>query len=498
MKKIAPHAIKILSTLVAGALLPLAFAPFGYYVLAIICPTVLLGIWLTCNTKQAFAYGFLFGLGFFGVGASWIFISIHDYGNTDVLLAGIITGLFVLVLALFPACQGYLLARFFPHNNTSKICLAFPASWVLFEWIRSWFLTGFPWLILGISQTNSPLRGFAPVVGEFGLSFIITLSSSLLILSWRLSLDKRGWHRSLAMLLVIWLIADFLTPVQWTHAEGKPVTVSLVQGDIPQELKWSPGYLQKTLQIYLKLTQPHWTDSQIIVWPEAAIPLLLNNAQDFITLLAQQAQTHHVTFITGIPIEDGFTYYNAMLLLNHGEQRYYKRHLVPFGEYVPLAKYLRGLIGFFSIPMSDFSGGPTKQSPLKAGNIIIAPFICYEVAYEQASLNELPQANLLLTITNDAWFNHSIAMAQHIQLGQFRALETGRYHLFTTNTGITAIINPRGQIQATAPAFQATVLTGEIRGMWGITPIIGIGVLPFIILFAGLFFIALLRQKKST
>jgi apolipoprotein N-acyltransferase len=473
--------------LIAGCLLPLAFAPFGFYPFAVICPAILLFAWLKCSAKQAFWLGYLFGIGFFTIGVSWMFISIHEYGGAGVMLAGLIIGLMILFLALFPALQGYLLTRFF-KNNSTKICLAFPSSWVLLEWIRSWIFTGLPWLLLGTSQTSSWLKGFAPLVGEYGVSFLVVLSSGLLVLVF----NKKILF-SIITLLIIWCSGFTLTKINWTQAQGQPIKVALVQGDIPEQEKWTPEYLISTLQRYYQFTQQHW-DASLIVWPETAIPMLQTQAHDFITLLQAQAKQHHVALITGIPIEEGFTDYNAMIVVGEGEGTYYKRHLVPFGEYVPLLQWLGGLLNVLDMPMSSFTAGPLDHAPLHVHNFIVAPFICYEVAYEPIVLHELPQANVLVTISNDAWFGHSFASAQHLQIGQFRALETGRYHLFTTNSGVTAIIDAHGVIQNRAPVFTSTVLTGTIQMMQGTTPIVWLGIIPIIVLMGLLFVIALIKR----
>lgn len=477
-----------IATFIAGALLPFAFAPFRFYPLAILCPAALLMLWLrTTNTKQVFIRGLLFGLGEFGVGASWIYVSVHQFGNAGVLLAGGFTAIFVLILALFPAVQGYVWSRFFPRPNNMVLCLAFPSSWAIFEWIRSWFCTGFPWLLLGASQTASPLRGFAPIIGEYGVSFVVVLTSTLLIIALK---AKRQWYKSVIAILIIWAIGASLVPIHWTHPVNQPIKVSLIQGDVPQADKWTTEYMQSTLMRYYQFTAQHW-DSKLIIWPETAIPLLKNDAQAFLDSLDNKAKQHHVAVITGIPVQDGFTYYNAMIVLGDGEGLYYKRHLVPFGEYVPMINWLGGLLGFLNIPMSSFSAGPSMHPPIRADGFIIAPFICYEVAYEQTVLQELPQATLLVTISNDAWFGHSFASAQHVQIGQLRAIETGRYHVFTTNSGITAIINPQGKIQASAPSFEPVVLTGTIQPMAGMTPIAWLGVMPIIGLMIFLFLLAL-------
>lgn len=492
------HCYNLLA-LLAGCILPLAFAPFENYPLAILCPALLLWTWLNSSSKQAFYRGLLFGLGLFGIGASWIFVSIHEFGNTNFFIAGFITALFVFVLALFPAVQGYLLKRFFPENSGYMICLAFPCSWVLFEWIRSWFLTGFPWLFLGASQVASPLRGLAPLIGEYGLSFIIAFCSGLLILAIQFLRSSNKWKAFLPVIGIAFMVfmSSTLVNINWTQAEGNPITVSLVQGNIPQQIKWDPDYLKMTLDRYAQLSENHW-QSQIVVWPEAAIPLLLQNASEFIKNLDQKAKQNHTTFITGIPIKDGFYYYNGVLALGTGQGVYYKRHLVPFGEYVPLEYWLRGLIGFFDIPMSDFSPGIAQQDNLVAPGISIAPFVCYEIAYPSLVFSAFPQANLLLTVSNDAWFGHSFAAAQHLQIAQLRALETGRYHLFSNNTGISAIITPQGTISAATPAFQATVLSGSVIKMSGVTPIVWLGVTPILIFISLLLVLAGLLEWRRT
>lgn len=477
--------------LLAGAVLPLAFAPFGFYPLAILAPAILLWTWLSATPRQAFWRGFLFGLGFFGVGASWVFVSIHQFGDTNIFLAGIITGLFVSILALFPAVNGYVITRFFRENTVSKLCLAFPSTWVLLEWIRSWFFTGFPWLFLGASQVNSPLHGFAPLVGEYGLSFIVALCSGLLVAMFQFTRTSNKWKIFLPGLLIIAIIlsSNLLARIPWTQRAGNPLTVTLVQGNIPQQIKWNPEYLKMILDRYLLLSKNQW-HSQILVWPEAAIPWLLQDTTEFIKNLDETAKQNHSIFISGIPIKDGFDYYNGVIARGIGQGTYYKRHLVPFGEYVPLESWLRGLIGFFDIPMSNFSPGPATQPNFKMPGFEIAPFVCYEIAYPELVYSTLPQANILLTVSNDAWFGHSFAPAQHLQIAQLRALETGRYHLFSNNTGVSAIINPQGVIEAASPAFEATVLKGTVQKMTGITPIVWLGIMPILLFISGLLGIA--------
>lgn len=498
MFKIAASSVyKNLMAVLAGGLLVLAFAPFNVFPLAVLCPAALLIVWHRSSAKQAFWQGFLFGIGFIGVGASWIFVSIHEFGNTPIPLAIFVTSLFVLFLSLYPAVQGYVLTRFFPRNNFSKFCLAFPSSWVLLEWLRGWLLSGFPWLFIGTSQVTSPLKGFAPIIGEYGISFVAIFCSGLLVYAILSMRSAKIWQPllSICLMLLIWVCANQLTRVDWTTTQGQPVKISLIQGNIPQQLKWDPAYLQATLQSYYQLTQEHW-NSQIIVWPEAAVPLLLEDAKNFLDPLNEEAKQHHTTLITGIPIQEGFYYYNGIVTLGVGTGIYYKRHLVPFGEYVPLGSILRKLMGIFNVPMSNFSEGSFQQNPLRNDGTIIAPFVCYEIAYPKLVLSFLPQANLLLTVSNDAWFGHSLAPAQHLQIGQMRALETGRYHLFSSNTGLTAIITPQGTIQTEIPAFQKEVLTGTVQNRIGATPYVWLGYNPILIFLTVIFLVALYLTRE--
>jgi len=483
-----------LSAVIAGGLLPLAFAPLGWYPFAIIALMVLLWIWLESDPKRAFWRGWLFGLGLFGVGISWVFVSIHEFGNTNVVIAGMLTALFVMFLALFLAVQAWCFSKFLPKNSMSQCLLGFPAIWVLFEFFRSWVLTGLPWLLLGYSQVSSPLKGYIPILGVFGVSFLLALTAGLCVTMLR----KRSWMSAMTILL-IWGGGSLLSTIHWTEPFAAPMKVSLVQGNIPQQTKWSPDYLEKSLQTYVDLTREHWS-SQLIVWPEAAIPLPLRQAKGLIDSLNVEASLSRSTLITGIPVhaKNYFdSYYNAMIVIGGNGGMYFKRHLVPFGEYLPFEQWLRGLIGFFNLPMSSFISGPDKQPDMRVNNIIIAPFICYEIAYAQEFYHSVLKSNLLLVMSNDAWFGDSWASAQHLQIAQARALQSGRYLLFDTNNGITAIIKPNGEIQTQAPQFKKTVLTSEVRAMKGNTPWMHLGVYPILLAIGFLLLIALVRRNTD-
>ena len=472
--------------------MPFAFAPFHYYFIAPIALSVLLLVWLYSSTKQAFIQGLLFGFGLFGIGISWVYISIHRFGGTDIFLASLITALFIVVLSLFPALQGYCLARFYPEKRYTKVLFAFPASFVLSEWIRSWLFTGFPWLLVGYSQTNSPLKGFLPFIGTYGVSFLVALSAALLIIV----LKHRGKARYLSIigLIVLWIAGELCSFIPWTQPYGKPMTVSIIQGDVPQELKWSPDQVLPTINHYIDLTKPHWK-SDLILWPEAAIPLLLREAQPVIDQLSQQAEKNNTTLILGIPIEQNQKFYNAAIAIGNGSGTYYKKHLVPFGEYLPLEKLLHGLINFFNLPMSDFIPGPAHQKLITINNNTnVAIFICYEVAYASLVRQDLPDARILITLSNDAWFGDSFAADQHFQIAQTRAIETGRYMLVSTNNGLSGIIAPNGKVINTLPKFKSAVLSATIRKMYGTTRFDISGNYPILI---GSFFLLIIAFRRK-
>lgn len=487
------------AALLAGVVLTLAFAPFHIFPLAIISPALLLALWLNTSAKKAFWRGWLYGVGLFGSGVYWVFTSVHTFGNTSALFALIITSAMIAILALFPGLTGYLLNRYFPSTSSSKIICAFPAIWVLLEWARSWFFSGFPWLTLGYSQIVSPLKGYAPIFSVYGVSLAVVLSSAFLVNTLR-KLRQSHYQQAyinLFSLALVWIIGGGLSLATWTQLTGKHVKVSLVQGNIAQELKWSPNQVQPTLDRYVELTKSHW-DSQIIIWPESAIPLPIHNAIDFLRNMAYEAKAHQATFITGVPMKapDRDGYFNAVIALGNGQGLYTKHRLVPFGEFIPMRETLGHLFDLLQVPMSDFIPGTDTPKPIIANDIKIATFICYEIAYPEQVLSRDGDIDMILTVSNDAWFGHSIAQAQHVEMAQMRALEMGRPVLFASNDGITAIINAQGKIQSVAPQYQSFVLTDEVETVKGKTPWQYLAMEPILAILILLIIFAVVRQKK--
>jgi len=486
--------------LLAGALLPLAFSPFDWSYLAILAILLLFNSWLYATPARAFVRGYFFGLGQFGVGVSWVYVSMHTYGGADAFEATALTAFFILFLALYPAVAGYLGVRIGASASRGvKLLLLFPSSWVLLEWFRGWFLTGFPWLQVGYSQVATLLGGVAPIAGVHGVSLAVTWLAGLALCS----LPARARHRRGSILAVLAMVAFLvvcagLGRVEWTHAAGKPFKATLVQGNIPQNVKWQPEFQRSTLDLYTELTRQHWS-SRLIIWPETAVPAFHHQVKDtYLADLQEEAARSDTDLLIGIPVVElpSERYYNAIVALGSQPGTYFKRHLVPFGEFLPLRPILGFVLDLLQIPLADFSRGSEQQQALVAAGYPLAASICYEDIFGQEALASLPTAAYLVNVTNDAWFGDSIAPHQHLQMARMRALETGRYMLRATNTGVTAAISPRGAIVSQAPMFQRSVVTAEIEPMQGATPYIRYGDWPVIIVLFGTWLAAFPYRRR--
>jgi len=459
----------------AGVLYTLAFAPFDVPYLALIALALLFATWQQATPLQALYRGYLFGLTAFGLGVSWVYVSIHDFGAVDMLSSGLLTVFFVAFWAMFPALAAYLSVKISLIKPRHSVIGIVPIVWVLIEYLRGYLiLNGFPWLQVAYSQLETPLAGYIPVLGVYGTGFLVALSAILL-----LSLVQVKKHRGLmiVMLLSVWLTGGWLKTINWTTAIGEPVRVSLIQGNVSQDQKWRPENLLITLNYYKTMTEAHW-DSKVIVWPETAIPAYLAEVQDwFILPLSKAAQEQGSDLIVSLPLRGEVAHerYNAVMTLGKNLATYKKIHLLPFGEYLPWQPVSGFILDSLGLALGDFTPGAIDQALLKAGGYAFITSICYEDVFGSATLKNLIDAAYLVNVTNDGWFGHSIEPQQHLQMARMRALETGRYLLRTTNTGVTAIVSPDGQVIKQAPPFVATVLTGEIIPMAGITPYTRIG-----------------------
>ena len=460
----------------AGALTVLAFAPFSLSPLALIGPALLFWLWADRTPGRAFRLGWLYGIGLMGPGVFWVRISIAQFGGVEPWLAVTIAGGLALSMALYYGLVGWVGARLASGRRAPAMLLVFPGLWVVGEWLRGWVLTGFPWLALGYSQIDAPLGGLAPWLGVYGVSLGVGLSAGLLAWMFTPACGRR--YAAMAGLALLWGAAALAGRVDWTGPAGPPFKASLLQGNVEQRLKWRAEELRPTLELYVTLTDEA-RGSRLIIWPETAVPALANVVDDVLLKpLEEQARAGGRDLLIGIPIEeDADRYYNAMLALGaSGRDAYYKRHLVPFGEFLPFKPVLGPVLDFLEIPMSDFSAGSPHEPPvLTLAGHPAGISICYEDAFAEEVAQALPAAAFLVNASNDAWFGDSLAPRQHLEIARMRAKETQRYLLRATNTGISAVITPSGGLGAQTRLFERAVLTAEITPLAGATPYVRLG-----------------------
>jgi apolipoprotein N-acyltransferase len=486
-----------------GSACVLGFAPFYFWLVPVASLAVL--AWLidqAATPRRATMLGFCFGLGYFLTGVSWVYVSMTKYGGMAVPVAAFATLFFCSYLALFPAAAAWI-ARRIPVARGVRLTLAFPAAWVSMEWVRGWMFTGFPWLGVGYSQSpGGPLAGYAPVLGVYGVALLAALTAGLLAwwAPWPAPFERRRMlHPAPWIALVVWLAGLSLAQVSWSQPSGGPTSVSLLQGNIRQELKWRPEAAQTTLETYLRLTRA--SSSRLILLPETAVPMLnVDVPSGYLELLTAHARGNGGDVLLGIPeyVEGnpGRLYNSVMSFGVSPAQTYRKHHLVPFGDYFPQWTFISWVMNAMQIPMSSFSRGDAVQTPLAVAGQHVAVNICYEDAFGEEVIRQLPRATLLANFTNDAWWGESFASEQHLQISQMRAQETGRYMLRATNTGVTAIIDQRGRVLAAAPQFVTTVLDGMVQGYSGSTPYVRWGNWPVLALLAVLLAVAVAASGR--
>lgn len=475
----------LLLAALAGAVLPLAFAPMDHAALAVLSPAVLFAVAASAPPRRALQAGFLFGLGCFGVGVSWVFVSIDQFGGGPVA-AAVVTAGFVVVLSVFPALTaagGRLLPVGAWGRQGWTVLFLLPALWVLLEWVRSWLFTGFPWLLLGYAALDTPLASIAPVGGVYALSLVLAVTGGTL--AWLLL--RPGWRRALVVVGWLGVLGAGLaaTDREWTEPTGATVEAALVQGNIPQDIKWHPDYQEAIRERYVELT----TDvlgADLVVWPETAIPQLYHRvAEDFVEPIGDVVRAMGGTLILGVPYRDAAreSMHNSIVAVNPQRSVYHKRHLVPYGEYVPFRDWFGRSLDFLGAPMADYEPGPTAH-PLETPVGPLGATICYEVAYPRAVASTAGESVALLNVSNDAWFGDSLAPHQHFQKARMRSLENGRDMIRSTNTGISAVIDARGRVRERLPSFEPGAAIVEVRPRHGVTPYTRYGELPTL-LFVG-------------
>jgi len=449
--------------------MPLGYAPFSLFPVVPLLLAVLFDRVADCSPRRAFWRGWLFGFTMFGIGVSWVYNSIHDFGHAWAPAAAGVTVLFAAVLALFVG-TGVWLAVLAASGNRRVLWLGtLPAGWVLLEWVKGWFLTGFPWLSVGYSQIDGPLAGYAEYVGVFGVSWVTAVIAGLMLVAWR----HQAWTRRRALLLIVVLLAAgfLIERLEWTRRAGEDLRVAVVQGNFSQDIKWLPEYRDIQLHTYAELTQDNW-DADLVLWPETAIPALLDEVQEsYLEVLTDEALRSGTTLALGIAMRESspLRFYNGFLATGTGEGLYHKVHLVPLGEFWPLKSVISALVPGLELPRYDTSPGGPDQPLLTVAGVPVSVSICYEDVFGADIARQMPEAQLLLNVSNDAWFGR-IAPHQHMEIARMRARETERYLVRATNTGVSAIVGPRGELLKTSPQFKQYVMTGYVHPRGGSTP----------------------------
>ncbi len=471
-------AVSRLVAFVLGAAMPLGFAPFGWSLLVPLLLLPLLFVCLITSPRDARAHAFWFGFGMFLTGTYWIYISVHVYGQAALWIALLLMVGLALIMAAIISIAGWLISRL-SHGEPSLLLFVAPAAWVLAEWLRGWVLTGFPWLALGYGQIDLPLAGWAPLLGVYGVSFMLMISITALLVM----LTSTGKLRIVALAAVVipWLGGGLLQRVEWTAPSGAPIVSTIIQAGVSQDQQWRPETLLPIMQFYARSTASV-PDSELIVWPEVAIPSVDDRVESFISAMEDSAYRNGQSVLFGI-LERSFEQtsagrvYNSVFIVGGDErQAYRKRHLVPFGEYFPVPASVRAWMKMQNLPHSDLAAGAPVQPLLVARNgAKLAVAICYEDAYAAEQLYALPEASLLINVSNDAWFGDSIAPHQHLEIARMRALEVGRFVIRSTNTGISAFIDADGQLLQTGLQFEPQIMTSEVQPRQGLTPYAAVG-----------------------
>ena len=464
-----------------GALTMLSFAPFGWFVVAplLLAPFLFACVYL--GRRQATRMGFAYGAGLFLAGTYWLYTSIHVFGKAPLWIAIFIMVTLVLIMAFYYGLTAWLVHRLLEDRPKLLIVIA-PAAFVFFEWVRGWFMSGFPWMTLGYGQIDSPLAAFAPMLGAYGISLLLLISSVALFLAVTTSEKRAAW---LVVFVVPW-IAGFATQnLEWSEPGGEPLTTTIVQGGVSQDRKWLREQFWPTMNMYRASLDTH-ADSDLVLWPEVALPAIDYFIGDYLDEVEQVAAAQEQTLLLGVleSVGPDNPVYNSILKLDGGDRQYYrKQHLVPFGEYFPVPDFVRSWMRMMSLPNSDLAAGEARQ-PLVTmrDGTPLSIAICYEDAYASELLYAFPDASIMINVSNDAWFGDSIAPHQHLEIARMRAKEVARYVVRSTNNGISAFIGPDGSVLEQGPQFEYVAMTREITPMVGATPFARFGNWPVVLL----------------
>ncbi|MBT8151824.1 MAG: apolipoprotein N-acyltransferase [Gammaproteobacteria bacterium] len=495
---------KVFYAVLAGVFVTLSLAPFHVWPLALLATALLFHVTSKAGAKQAFFYCFLFSLALFISGASWVYVSIHEFGYIAMPLAILLTLLFCVCLALINALAWLPFTLFcgaqpgVKDNESSHAIVLFAATGLFSEWLRGWIFSGFPWLYLGYSQTGGPLAGWAPIGGVYIASLLVYLTGAVLTSLFHVRLKglrsraKRPLLLAAVLTACCWVVGPLLLAIEWVKPQQSSKNVSLVQANISQHDKWRPEMLANTLALYNEMSAEEWPQSDLVVWPEAAVPREYHASANFFSRMHTLAASYSSTLVTGVPFrgatdsnspvsnaagaqapgsEQGTAQvHNSVVALGNGQGVYHKQKLVPFGEYIPLESMLGPVMQMITLPLSSMGRGDKNQPALQVQDWHTLPLVCYEIVYPALAAKAARQSDFLLTLSNDAWFGRSIGPLQHLQMAQMRALENGRDLVRSTGSGVSAIIDHKGKTKTASEMFRAETLRGEIVSRQGQTP----------------------------
>jgi apolipoprotein N-acyltransferase len=485
----------------AGAATSFAFAPYNLFFLAFLGPALLFLLWEYEQPREAAGTAFWFGAALFGAGTWWIFTAVHDFGQAPVWLAVALVAALLAIKGAYYALLAYVVTRIAPDPSPARSLLLIPAGWTLMEWLRGWLFTGFPWLQLGYSQADAPLAALATVGGIHLVTFTVVATAGAIVVMF--FQGGAGRIAAIALAAVLWLAGSLLDGREWTRPAGDPLDIALLQGAIPQDEKWLAAHRASTLEKYRALNREA-LGARIIVWPESAIPVLARDAAVYLEGIRRESAARGSDVMLGLlnfDTETGEVRNGLYAMSRDGDGWYYKRRLVPFGEYFPVPEAVRNWMRLQNLPYYDMTPGAEQQPLLEAGGQRLAATICYEDAYGADQLATLAAATLLVNVTNNAWFGDSSAPHQQLQMARFRALEAGRYLMRSTSNGITAVIGPDGAVLVTIPQFKPGILKSTVEPRAGLTPYARTGNWPilslsFLLLIA--FAVARLRARNRS
>jgi apolipoprotein N-acyltransferase len=473
---------RLAAAFAVGASLNLAFAPFGWWPIAVLAPAGLFALIRGLPPRRAVWVGAAFGAGLFAFGTYWLYTCLHVFGLVPIWLTIVLQAGLVALMTVYSASLCYLANRFWLKAGATRAWLVLPVLWVLLEWLRGWALSGFPWLSLGYAMIDSPLKGWAPLFGVYGVTWATATIAVALNVLLMPSVPILRRFAALGAIVALFAVPALLGRYDWTRPAGLPLSIAAVQGAVSQDQKWQAKNLDETMSRYSRLTADAW-GARLIVWPEAALPVLANDIQDYLRRLQELGREHGSDFAIGLVNYQPETkqFHNGLLVLSDsGGGWYYKRHLVPFGEYFPVPAFVRSWMRLMSLPYDDITPGSEHQPILSAAGQKLGLTICYEDAFGSQQRKILRDATLLINVTNNAWYGDSTAPHQHLQIARMRALEAGRYLVRAANDGITAAIGPHGEVVARLPQFQEAVLRAEVRPMTGLTPYARFGNYPVV------------------